>query len=213
MWSRIQRLSLFLMLFSLAAGPVDSLAGPLFGYQESVKKNLELFPQWISVLERHIQDIAKRPLDCAAGDIKQCQLKDWLRFLEEIKNMPEMKKIYKVNEYVNQRQYILDIENYGIEDYWATPREFLDINGDCEDFAITKMLSLERLGFDVSKMRVVVVQDTNLRIPHAVMSIDRGKDILILDNQIKEVISHKYIYHYIPVYSINEKSWWMHLPN
>jgi predicted transglutaminase-like cysteine proteinase len=61
-------------------------------------------------------------------------------------------------------------------------------------------------------MRVVVVQDTNLRIPHAVMSIDRAGETLILDNQIEEVISDKHIYHYVPVYSINEKSWWMHLP-
>jgi len=212
MWSKIQRLPLFLLLVSLAVWPINSAAEPLFGYQESVKKNLELFPQWKSVLERHIRDIARRP-GCDAGDIKQCQLKDWLRFLDNIKNMSEMKKIHEVNNYVNQRKYILDIENYGIEDYWATPKEFLEINGDCEDFAITKMLSLERLGFDVNKMRVVVVQDTNLRIPHAVMSIDRGKDVLILDNQIKEVISHKFIYHYTPVYSINEKNWWMHLPN
>lgn len=208
----MQRLSLFLLIFSLTFGSAKSVAEPLFGYQESIKTNFGLFPQWRSLLERHVQDMSRKP-GCNSGDIKQCQLKQWLKFLEEIKNMPDMKKIKKVNEYINERKYILDIQNYGVEDYWATPKQFLDLNGDCEDFAITKMLSLERLGFDVSKMRVVVVQDTNLKIPHAVMSIDRGRDILILDNQIKEVISHKYIYHYTPVYSINEKSWWMHLPN
>ena len=99
-----------------------------------------------------------------------------------------------------------------IEDYWAAPGEFLVQNGDCEDYAIIKILSLKYLGIDEDRMRVVVVQDTNQRIAHAVVSLNRGNDILILDNQIKEVISHKYIYHYVPVYSINEKSWWMHLP-
>lgn len=75
------------------------------------------------------------------------------------------------------------------------------------------MMSLKQLGFDVNKMRVVVVQDTNQRIAHAVMSIDMSSDILILDNQIEEVISHRDIFHYVPVYSVNENSWWMHLPN
>jgi len=75
------------------------------------------------------------------------------------------------------------------------------------------MLSLKELGFDTEKMRVVVVQDTNLRTLHAVMSLERDGDILILDNQIKEVISHQHIFHYVPVYSVNESNWWMHLPN
>jgi predicted transglutaminase-like cysteine proteinase len=72
---------------------------------------------------------------------------------------------------------------------------------------------LKQLGFSVDDMRVVVVQDTNLRISHAVMALNRNDDILILDNQIKQVISHKDIFHYVPVYSVNEKNWWMHLPN
>ena len=69
------------------------------------------------------------------------------------------------------------------------------------------------LGYDAGSMRVVIVQDTNLRIPHAVMAIEDDEDILILDNQIEEVISHADIFHYVPVYSVNEKNWWMHIPN
>jgi predicted transglutaminase-like cysteine proteinase len=45
------------------------------------------------------------------------------------------------------------------------------------------------------------------------MSINSGGDILILDNQIKEVISHTAVFHYVPVYSVSENSWWMYLPN
>jgi len=140
-------------------------------------------------------------------------MKKWLAFLESIRNLPADQQIHRVNDYANQKEYVLDIENYGIEDYWATPKQFLQNSGDCEDFAIIKMLSLKQLGFDTKRMRIVVVQDTNLRIAHAVMSIDSGEDILILDNQVKEVISHKAIFHYVPVYSLNETSWWMHLPN
>ncbi|NOR42922.1 MAG: hypothetical protein GQ572_06255 [Gammaproteobacteria bacterium] len=124
-----------------------------------------------------------------------------------------MLQIKLVNKYANQKEYILDIENYGIADYWATPKEFLLNSGDCEDYAIIKMLSMKWLGYDINAMRVVVVQDTNLRVAHAVMAIKNNNDIFILDNQIEEVISHADIFHYVPVYSLNEDNWWMHVPD
>ena len=207
----MQRLLPFLLLIvSLDVLPSGSTVAPLFNYQETIKSNLGLFPQWLSVLERHNKKLVAGTQCVREGNV--CREDDWLSFLESINNLPDIEKIHKVNEYVNNSAYVLDKDNYDIDDYWATPEEFLQNNGDCEDFAIIKMLSLKQLGFDVNKMRVVIVQDTNLRIPHAVMSIDRGDEILILDNQIKEVISDKYIYHYVPVYSINENNWWMHLP-
>jgi predicted transglutaminase-like cysteine proteinase len=124
-----------------------------------------------------------------------------------------MLQIKLVNKYANQKEYILDIENYGIADYWATPKEFLLNSGDCEDYAIIKMLSMKWLGYDLNAMRVVVVQDTNLRVAHAVMAIKNNNDIFILDNQIEEVISHADIFHYVPVYSLNKDNWWMHVPD
>ena len=184
----------------------------LFGYQEIKKQDLSLFPQWLSVLERHLLN-AEETGSCQSTTFNRCHLREWQAFLNSIKNEPVSRQIKSVNRYANAKEYTLDIENYGLVDYWATPKEFLMNNGDCEDYAIIKMLSMKWLGYDVGAMRVVVVQDTNLRIPHAVMAIENDKDILILDNQIEEVISHADIFHYVPVYSVNEKSWWMHIPN
>jgi len=183
----------------------------LFGYQQTRKTNLDIFPQWLSVLERHISELAPAG-DCKQSQFNRCHLQQWMATLDFMRTLPAAEQVRRVNQYANDKKYVLDIENYGIEDYWATPLQFLDQNGDCEDYAIIKMLSLKKLGFDVSSMRIVVVQDTNLRIPHAVMSLQTEEDIKILDNQIREVISHLDIFHYIPVYSINEANWWMHLP-
>lgn len=124
-----------------------------------------------------------------------------------------MRQVKLVNKYANEKAYTLDIENYGVLDYWAAPKEFLINSGDCEDYAIIKMLSLKWLGYNIDSMRVVIVQDTNLRVPHAVMAIKSNNDIFILDNQIEEVISHTDIFHYVPVYSVSENAWWMHVPN
>ena len=121
-------------------------------------------------------------------------------------------QVLAVNEFANRFRYVLDQDNYGKSDYWAIPREFLTLGGDCEDYSIIKYFSLRQLGVPVEALRVVIVQDTNLRIPHAIMALQLGDDMVILDNQIKEVVSHRRIAHYLPVFSVNEHHWWMHLP-
>ena len=193
-------------------GAAVSVPAALFGYHEIKKQNLNLFPQWLTVIERHILDL-KDSGSCLSSRINQCHLQQWQQFLQSIRHLPASQQIKQVNRYANEKIYILDIENYGVADYWATPLEFLTNNGDCEDYAIIKMLSLKWLGYDIDRMRVVVVQDTNLRIAHAVMAVQNKNDILILDNQIEEVISHADIFHYVPVYSVNENHWWMHVPD
>ena len=203
---------LLLITISFSVVALNNPVNALFGYKESPRANLSLFPQWLSLLERNMKEMTPEG-QCNANVFNRCHMREWLSFIQSIRHLSADEQIRKVNSYANKKEYILDIENYGIEDYWATPKQFLLNNGDCEDYAIIKMLSLKLLGFDVSKMRVVVVQDTNQRIAHAVMSIDRHNDILILDNQIEEVISHRNIFHYVPVYSVNESNWWMHLPD
>jgi len=121
-------------------------------------------------------------------------------------------QINGVNSFANRFRYVLDLDNYGQSDYWAIPREFLTLGGDCEDYAIIKYFSLRQLGYPPEAMRIVVVQDANLRVPHAVLALHTRDNILILDNQIREVIPHSSIAHYIPVFSLNERNWWMHLP-
>jgi len=199
-------------VWAAQTGLVGAVPASLFGYQEIQKKNLKMFPQWLSVLERHILNL-KESGSCQSTRFNHCHLKQWQAFLKSIKSLPVRQQIKQVNKYANEKKYTLDIENYGVVDYWATPKEFLSNNGDCEDYAIIKMLSMKWLGYDTQRMRVVVVQDTNLRIPHAVMAIENNNDIFILDNQIEEVLSHAAIFHYVPVYSVNENSWWMHVPN
>ena len=204
-----QRLFVCCLMLLLTA-PAWGASG-LFGYQENIRTNLGLFPQWLSVLERNITQNAPAG-NCESNRMDQCHVKAWQNFLTRIQTLPKLEQLDAVNQFANEHEYILDIENYGIDDYWATPKEFLYNNGDCEDYAIIKMLSLKKLGFDMGKIRLVVLQDTNLRTPHAVLAVESPGDTLIMDNQVDEVVSHRYIMHYVPVYAVNEKKWWMFLP-
>ena len=174
----------------------------IFHYRAVNYHDLNDLPQWLRVLRRHPRE-----------DIRSDQgISRWQSFLNSIKNLPAREQIRRVNRYANKKRYIQDIDNYGQEDYWAIVKEFIQYNGDCEDFAITKFFSLRALGFPPDRLRIVILQDTNLGVAHAVLAVALNNSILIMDNQTEEVLSDREIVHYTPLYSVNEKQWWLHLP-
>jgi predicted transglutaminase-like cysteine proteinase len=88
--------------------------------------------------------------------------------------------------------------------------EFLDRNGDCEDFAIIKFFSLLELGFTNDQLRIVVVKDTQRNVVHAVVSVSIGGRVYLLDSLFAEPVPHEYVLHYVPVYSVNLDTRWAH---
>lgn len=201
-----------LLLLVLFPGFSAAFPADLFGYRDEVQADLGEFPQWLRVLERHLRDDL-RDGDCTERRLNRCHMERWLAFLRRIRSLPAAGQLREINRYANDKDYVLDIDNYGLEDYWAIPREFFANGGDCEDFAITKYFSLRWLGYPREALRIVIVQDTNLRVPHAVLAVARGADVLVLDNQVPDVLKHGEVVHYVPVYSINEGSWWIHMPS
>ncbi len=209
--SLLQSCRLFIFLSVLFLAVSSAAASPLFGYREVPQSGMAFVSQWLRVMERHLlEDVPEG--DCTEGFFTTCHMKEWFAFLARIKNLPRQQQLDEVNKYANEKSYVLDISNYGVEDYWAIVKEFLYNDGDCEDYAITKFFSLRRLGFDPEEMRIVVLQDTNLRTAHAVLAVFYNNDVLILDNQSRQVVSHRQIVHYVPLFSVNEKKWWLHLP-
>lgn len=197
-----------LALLILWATPAAVQAG-LFGSDETVASGISSFPKWTGMLSRFETERIKAEADCSTRN-RSCSLKKWLEAMESFENLPEREQVKRVNDYANHTPYVLDIVNWGMDDYWATPLQFFAKNGDCEDYAIVKYKSLRQLGFPASKLRVVILNDQNLGILHAVLAVYLDGDIYILDNQIKQMVSHKRIRHYQPIYSINEEKWWRH---
>ena len=203
--------TLAVALLCLVSAVAAAFPDQLFGYRQVPQEHIADFPQWLRVLERHLKDDLQDG-DCSARTFNRCHMAEWLRFLAKTKELPYREQLEAVNRFANTRDYVLDIDNYGVEDYWAIPREFLSNGGDCEDYVITKLFSLRWLGYPADDLRLVIVQDTNLRVPHAVLAVARGHDTLILDNQVQAVLSDRDVVHYVPVFSINEFHWWIHLP-
>jgi predicted transglutaminase-like cysteine proteinase len=202
----------FLAVFVALSTTVQASNPPrIFNTKAEDQHDMSYLPQWLSALERHITEDVPQG-DCTDSFFNRCHLNNWLAFLQSIKNSPRSEQLTKVNLYANKMDYVLDIDNYGKDDYWAIAKEFLSNGGDCEDYAITKFFSLRWLGYSNDKIRLLILQDTNLRVQHAVLLVFNHGDVLVLDNQTQEILSQRNILHYVPLYSVNEKQWWLHIP-
>lgn len=193
--------ALFLLLDVTAAQAITYPS--LFGTRELHSGNLKMFPKWRGVRDRYHQE----ENGCA-----DCDSASWEKFVQKTKAMDRMGQLKAVNDAMNAHRYVVDPINWNKPDYWATPFQFLRKNGDCEDYAISKFMALRALGVPDEEMRVVVLQDLNLRLAHAVLAVYVNGQAMILDNQIKTVIPATKIHHYQPVYSVNEEGWWKHFP-
>ncbi|WP_339861641.1 transglutaminase-like cysteine peptidase [Paremcibacter congregatus] len=197
----------------------------LFGSHETMSRQMVAFKKWNSMLERSKTEeqsenqsaaLSQENIDCVTSQSRnpllrrKCQVTKWHSLLNSLEDRSPDQQITEINLYMNKAPYITDMRNWGVPDYWATLRQFFRKDGDCEDYAIAKYLSLKELGFDVDAMRIVVVQDTNLDVPHAVLVVSVGDTRLVLDNQISYVVKEKAVLHYKPLYSINENAWWLH---
>lgn len=202
--------SIVLLVGLCTAGAPASAKVKLFGTNEISSTKMEKFKKWTGVLERYAEEEPRELDKCQPTAAEACHTAKWRIFLNRLQGRAQMEQLDYVNQYINQYAYLLDPVNYGLKDYWATPRQFMYRTGDCEDYAIAKYTSLLHLGWPKELMRVVVLQDENLGIPHAILVVYINGQALVLDNQIPQVIDASRIRHYKPIFSINEDRWWLH---
>ena len=149
---------------------------------------------------------------CTVENRVECREGVWQAFLTSQTEKEPLDVLRAVNKFHNQTPYIADEINWQVSDYWETLGEYFLKDGDCEDYAISKYISLKLLGWAPETMRIAVIRDENLRIPHAVLVVYFEGKKYILDNQAEAILTDDRILHYRPVFSINETGWWHHVP-
>lgn len=180
----------------------------LFGTIE-FRSDLRALPQWTRVLS--VAEQQMRVFSQCKGNKCPPTVKSWQKGIRLSQNKPPMETLKAVNAFFNQWPYRLDIEVYGKSDYWASPKEFLKLSGDCEDYSIAKYFALRQLGFDSRQMRIVVIKDRIRNIGHAVLAVYINDTAYILDNLSNLVLPHSRYQHYIPQYSVNGANRWAHI--
>lgn len=184
----------------------------IFNSVETRKEGLKPFPKWNGALEKYFEERMDTPGSCTDVQFNRCHYLEWQAELDRLRGRDPKSQMKEINKFMNSHRYIVDPVNWGVLDYWASPGEFFRRQGDCEDYAIAKYLSLKILELPADDMRVVILNDLNLRVAHAILAIYIDSKVWVLDNQLSIMIEARRIRHYQPIYSVNETGWWKHKP-
>lgn len=202
------RITIILLTFFIAVHTAEA-SPSLWNSNETKFNSIKGFLKWTGVIKRYKNE---PKIDCEYDSLS-CPLNVFSFFLNRIADDKKRDQLFEVNRTVNRGRYISDSRNWGMSEYWATPKEFLMNGGDCEDFAIAKFFALKRLGWTDDELRIVVVDDTNINQKHAVLVAELNGEYWVLDNQYKQLKRASDIDHYKPVFSINEANWWYYSTN
>ncbi len=137
------------------------------------------------------------------------RLINYKRLLDTAKDFELIKKLSYVNSFYNKILPVNDEEKYKVDDYWATPKEFLiEGKGDCEDYAIAKYFTLLTLGIPKDKLYLAVVKVKNATSYHMILLYIENKNSmpLVLDNLSSKVIEFNKRSKLIPKVIFNENN-------
>ncbi|MGZ5828603.1 MAG: transglutaminase-like cysteine peptidase [Xanthobacteraceae bacterium] len=146
-------------------------------------------PMWIkwrefeTGLTQSVDAVARcraEPLTCSRAETRLIALIDMAR------NADGRAKFGLVNRKINLSiAYTSDAEQHGSADVWSSALDSLASGqGDCEDFAITKYVTLREAGVAASDLRLLVGRVHNSQgSAHAVLAARLDGHWLILDNR------------------------------
>jgi len=144
-------------------------------------------------------------LNKAYGKQAVRRLNSLLEMMDTIASSPEDKIVVAVNRFFNQLEFSSDMQTWQKKDYWASRLEFLGKGqGDCEDFAVAKFLTMMQLGVPEQKLYLTYVKAVGYpEAAHLVVTYYQkpGAVPFVLDNYNKRILPATQRKDLIPVYS------------
>ncbi len=136
------------------------------------------YPRWAALVTRHSAQSLE--IDACIDDAAKCPrvLKGYREIEIAGRDLSAERKMNLANRFINARRW--DIEPRRDDD-WRTLEDFLQLGGDCEDFAIAKYFVLRRLGFPIDDLRVAITWDSRVQDYHAVTVVRLDSSVFVLD--------------------------------
>lgn len=139
----------------------------------------------------------------------------WDKMLLSAQSKNTLEKLKIVNDFFNKVTYKRDQAHWKVNDYWASPFEFLGTGaGDCEDYAIAKYFALRQLGIPDDNLRITYVklsrQGTKYEEAHMVLNYYHkpNQTPVVLDNVNKRLMLATKREDLKPIYSFNAVGLW-----
>ncbi|MHB8788778.1 MAG: transglutaminase-like cysteine peptidase [Desulfobulbaceae bacterium] len=146
------------------------------------------------------------------GSRARIRLQEWEALIRDNAGISETEKLTAVNRFFNKYDFVSDAIHWDMEDYWATPVEFIASDGgDCEDFSLAKYFTLKAMGVQESKLNLTYVKALSLNQAHMVLTYYEkpGAEPLVLDNLVGDIKPASKRTDLLPVYSFNGSGLWI----
>ena len=114
-------------------------------------------------------------------------------------------RLGRINRAVNLAiRPVSDRPQHGVDDRWSAPLETLAAGaGDCEDYAIAKLVALREAGVAAEDLRLVILRETASGEDHAVAAARLDGRWLILDNRTLAMVEDGALVKYRPLFALD----------
>lgn len=189
-----------------ATGFATPVSDEPFGLSTSTLTEGPLRAKWLAVAKT-IAAEADVIAACAA-DRDHCASQPALRFLDIVSAATAregLARLGEVNRAINLAiRPVSDRAQYGQEDYWSSPLVTLASGaGDCEDYAIAKLVALRAAGVPEKDLRLVIIRETASGDDHAVVAARSGGRWRVLDNRTFLMVEDNGFGKYRPLFAID----------
>lgn len=145
--------------------------------------------------------------DCRA-DVSNCISPPALQFLKVVKaaaSRDGLARLGEINRAINLAvRPMSDRALYGVDDHWTSPLATLAAGaGDCEDYAIAKLVALHEAGISREDLRLIIMRENVTGEDHAVVAARVDGRWHILDNRVFVMVEDTGINKYKPVFAID----------
>lgn len=143
------------------------------------------------------------------GSVAENRLREWQQMVKHSDAKLDYDKLSLVNEFINRAHRVNDADDWRQTDAKADPLEFLiNHSGDGQDFAMAKLFTLHRMGFDLAKLRIGYVKSRGLNRPHTVLAYFETPvaEPLILDSIERRIQSSSARQDLVPIYLFDPRN-------
>jgi predicted transglutaminase-like cysteine proteinase len=195
----------------LSPGPavlIKKSAEP-FGLATTILGEGGLRDKWLGV-QRRLEDEMVQLALCD-GDREGCMSPAALKLLAIVdgaRARDGRARLGEVNRAINLAvKATSDLAQYGQTDFWASPlMTFASGAGDCEDYAIAKLVALRLAGIPTEDLRIVLLHDTVHGDDHAVAAARLDGHWLTLDNRRMAMVEDSDVRNYRPTFVIDQSN-------
>jgi predicted transglutaminase-like cysteine proteinase len=176
-----------------------------FGLAASALPDGGLRDKWVGVQRRLDDEMVQLAL--CEGDRDGCVSPAALKFLDIVdaaRSREGRARLGEINRAINLAiRPVSDLAQHGQIDVWTPPLATLARGaGDCEDYAIAKLVALRRAGLAPDDLRIVVLHDSIHGEDHAVAAARLDGRWLMLDNRRMAMVEDANVRNFRPTFAI-----------